>query len=585
MKLSKRVIASAVFAAVLMPAFLLRADEAAKPAAGTTDAKASDSSASTAAEPTAASPSESMGAGGAVSPFARGRDIGTPTAELFLGYSYLRAVPTLAAGNRLVYMHGGSASLAFNLNRYLGIVGDFGAYTNSEVRFTGAYGSTIDVDNPNTAMYSYLVGPRLSFRNDSRITPFVQALFGGVHANEIRIAKCTFSCTLLPDENSFAMTAGGGVDITVRRHLAIRVIQAEYLMTRFTSYTTGKAGGQNDIRLSAGIVFRFGGNTAPPPPPPSPLTYSCSVTPTSVFPGEPIAASGTAVSLNPAKVAVYTWFVDGGTVTGVTSNARIDTANVAPGAYTLKGHVSEGDRPSENADCTAAYRVKPYEPPTVSCTADPASVISGATSTITAIGVSPQNRPLTYSYQATSGTVTGSGTTATLATAGGSLGAVTVTCNVVDDKGQPASAVTTVTVAPLPVTAKPMTSGLCSIHFGRDVRRPSRVDNEAKACLDEVAESLQRTSDATIALAGNASSGEKGGKNLAAERAVNTKTYLVSEKGIDSSRIAVYTGSADDATVTTTLIPSGSTLDTAGLTPVDSSKLEKHPVKPVRKRK
>ena len=35
------------------------------------------------------------------------------------------------------------------------------------------------------------------------------------------------------------MTAGGGLDVRVHRHFAIRIIQAEYLMTRFQDYTTG----------------------------------------------------------------------------------------------------------------------------------------------------------------------------------------------------------------------------------------------------------------------------------------------------------------------------------------------------------
>ncbi len=65
------------------------------------------------------------------------------------------------------------------------------------------------------------------------------------------------------------------------------------------------------------------------------------------------------------------------------------------------------------------------------------------------------------------------------------------------------------------------------------------MDNEAKACLDEVALALQSNSDAKLAIVGNASSKEKGGKKLATQRAVNTKAYLVGEKGIDSSRIAV----------------------------------------------
>jgi outer membrane protein OmpA-like peptidoglycan-associated protein len=502
----------------------------------------------------------------AAMPYSSGLNLGVPRFELFVGYSYLRAVPELAAGNRLVWMNGGSTSLAFNVNRYLGLVGDFGAYTNSEMRFTGASTSTVDVNNANVAAFTYLFGPRLSFRRGDRIVPFAQELFGGVHANQVTLTGCTVNCTLLPSQGSFAMTAGGGLDLRVHRHFAIRLIQAEYVMTRFTSYTTGTVGTQNDIRLSSGIVFRFGGN--PHVAERQPVTYSCSVNPSSVFPGDAIAVSGTALNLDPAKTAVYTWSADGGTLTGTSSTASIDTKQVAPGTYTVKGHVSEGDRLGENADCAAPYVVKAFEPPTVSCTADPSTVISGSSSTITATAVSPQNRPLTYSYSSTSGSVSGTGSTATLTTSGAPSGAIALTCNVVDDKGQNASATTSVTVA-VPVAApKPMTSDLCAVHFDRDARRPVRVDNEGKACLDEVALDLQGKSDASLALVGNAASGEKDGRKLAAQRASNTKAYLVDEKGIDSSRIAVYTGTQDGKIVSTTLIPADATFDATGDTPV-----------------
>jgi outer membrane protein OmpA-like peptidoglycan-associated protein len=559
-----------------MPAFLLGADEASKPATDTGGDKAVDSGVASSSGSGAALPMESAGA---AMPYTEGLSLGTPKVELFLGYSYLRAVPAPAAGNRLVWLNGGSASIALNLNRYLGIVGDVGAFTNSQVRFTGAYSSTIDVDNQDVAVLTYLFGPRLSFRRHQRVTPFVQALFGGIHANQVTIANCTFSCTLLPSETTFAMTAGGGLDIKLRRHLALRLIQAEYLMTRFTDYTTGDTGTQNDMRLSSGIVFRFGGRTALPLPPPSPLAYSCSVNPPQVFLGDSLSASGTALNLDPAKTAVYTWQVDGGTVTGVSSTARIDTTNLAAGAYTLKGHVSQGDKPGDNADCTAPYTVKNFEPPTVSCSANPSSVISGAPSTITAAGNSPQNRPLTYSYSSTSGSLTGTGTTATLSTVGATLGSVGVTCAVVDDKGQTASAPATVMVAAPVAAPMPMTSNLCSIQFGRDAARPARVDNEAKACLDEIALSLSSNPDAKLAVVGNASNEEKGRNKLAAERAVNTKTYLVTEKGIDPSRIAVYAGSQDDKAVSSTLIPAGATLDSSGNTLVDESAAAAHPVR------
>ena len=47
------------------------------------------------------------------------------------------------------------------------------------------------------------------------------------------------------------MTAGGGVDWNATTHIGIRLIQAEYLMTRFFSET------QNNVRVSTGVVFRW----------------------------------------------------------------------------------------------------------------------------------------------------------------------------------------------------------------------------------------------------------------------------------------------------------------------------------------
>jgi len=567
MRVNTRMIVTAAFAVLLLPASLLSAKEPATPSGGASAGAAVDSSNTSSAEPEVAS---SWGSMGAAMPYTAGRNLGTPTAELFLGYSYLRAVPTMAQGNRMVYLNGGSTSLAFNLNRYLGLAADFGGFNDSQIRFGGTGSTSSNTADSSGTAYTFLFGPRLSFRGRGRVTPFVQALFGGIHASAVTLSSgCTgLGCTPLPSETSFAMTAGGGLDVKVRRHFAIRIIQAEYLMTRFEDHSTGSSATQNDMRLSSGIVFRFGGNSAPPMPPQSPLAYSCSVTPSAVFPGETIAISGTAVYLNPDRTPVYTWSVDGGTVSAVSSSGSIDTKGLAAGSYTLKGHVSQGDKTDENADCSARFDVKAYEPLTVGCSANPSTLLSGDTSTITATAVSPQNRPLTYSYSSTSGTVTGTGPTATLSTGGAAVGIVGVTCNAADDIGQTASGTTSITVTAPVAAPKPQVSDLCAIHFDRDLRRPTRVDNEAKACLDDIALSLLRAPDATIAVEGNASSGEKGGNKLATERAVNTKAYLVHEKGIDPSRIAVYTGSTDGKTVSTLLIPAGATLDTTGLAPV-----------------
>ena len=97
------------------------------------------------------------------------------------------------------------------------------------------------------------------------------------------------------------------------------------------------------------------------------------------------------------------------------------------------------------------------------------------------------------------------------------------------------------------VAPVPHTQALSAISFEGDKKRPTRVDNEAKAQLDAVALSLQQQPDAKVVLVGNATAEEKMPpkhhkkhakmEDLAAQRAVNVKEYLVTEKGIDASRI------------------------------------------------
>ena len=166
MRLSARMIATAAFAFFSMSAFNLCAEDAAKAPAGVSGDSSAASSPVPVAEPLDEMPSAPMPSAAMemALPYSGVPDSGVPRYELFLGYSYLQAVPKLAAGNRLVWLNGGSASVAFNVNRYLGLVADFGAYTNSQIRFTGAYTSTVNVTNSNVAVLTYLFGPRYSFR-------------------------------------------------------------------------------------------------------------------------------------------------------------------------------------------------------------------------------------------------------------------------------------------------------------------------------------------------------------------------------------------------------------------------------------
>src|SRR5208337_1218991 len=112
-------------------------------------------------------------------------------------------------------------------------------------------------------------------------------------------------------------------------------------------------------------------------------------------------------------------------------------------------------------------------------------------------------------YLAAAGSINGSGGTATFSSTGAPTGSVNITCNVSDDKGQTASANTTVTITAPYVPPAPHTQALCSISFATDKKRPTRVDNEAKACLDEVALDLQKQADAKAVVVGQSDEKEK----------------------------------------------------------------------------
>jgi outer membrane protein OmpA-like peptidoglycan-associated protein len=390
-------------------------------------------------------------------------------------------------------------------------------------------------------------------------------------------------------------TAGGGLDINLARVVSLRLMQIDYTYNN-VSFGTPPNGNlvyknQNPLggrahlpglQASIGLVWHAGNIT-----PPLPVTYSCSANPATVFPGEPITVTGSALNLNPKRTATYSWTSNGGAVNG--SSSTVTVSNKAAGSYTVNGHVTEGSRAGQSADCTASYTVQDFAPPTIACSADPSTVNPGGNSTITASAVSPQNRPLTYSYNATAGSISGVTASTTLSTVGAAAGPITVTCNVVDDTGKQATATTTVSVLapppppPPPAAALPTTSSLCSTSFERDKARPVRVDNEAKACLDDVTMSLQQNPNAKLALVGteDAKEARRSKGRVAAERAANTKDYLVTDKGIDASRIVLYTGTTDSQTVTTTLVPLGATLDTTGLTPVDESKVKVQGRKPI----
>ncbi len=153
-----------------------------------------------------------------------------PKAEVSGDYEYIHINP---GGNNC---QGGAGSVAGNLNSWFGVVGEFGG-----CKVTGQPAGV------SAHALNYLFGPRVTYRSYGSLEPFGHILLGG--------ERLTASVTGLgsASTNAVAMAIGGGADYKLKGHFAIRLIQVEYLYTHFSGPR------QNNARIEAGIVYRWGG--------------------------------------------------------------------------------------------------------------------------------------------------------------------------------------------------------------------------------------------------------------------------------------------------------------------------------------
>ena len=121
---------------------------------------------------------------------------------------------------------GWNASFTGNFKHVLGITGDFSGVYNSH--------------RASSSVYTYTFGPVLTARLPV-VQPFVHALFGGATISSQGVS-----------DNAFAMLLGGGLDLGLRKGIGVRLVQADWLLTKFGDQTQDKQG-----RVSAGIVIKF----------------------------------------------------------------------------------------------------------------------------------------------------------------------------------------------------------------------------------------------------------------------------------------------------------------------------------------
>jgi len=472
--------------------------------------------------------------------------------DVFAGYSFLS--PNGAINGNKGITKGFTIASSYWLNKYIGGVVETGSHFG-------------DVNNFTTLT----AGPTFRIPLEG-LTPFGLATFGINREDPNGFNSKT----------GFGFTGGGGFDLHFLKRVDIRLIEAEYEYSHHNfGFVNGSSVGVRDnpgaAKISGGLVFHFG-NLGPPPAPPA---ASCSAQPTDVLAGEPVQITVQPSNFNPKRTLTYAYTATGGKVNGTGQTVNVDTAGLSPGSYTVTANVSDGKKGA--ASCNAAFNVKQNQPPTISCSANPTTVKPGDTSQISCQGQSPDNRPLTYKHEASAGTITPNGPNAALNTQGAQSGPITVTSTVTDDRNLSANTQTTVTVEapPPPPPPPPQASKINQIEFPNKVK-PWRVDNTAKAILDDVALRLQREPDSKLVIVGSKDPTEKR-KNLDAERAVDAKFYLTNDKGIDPNRIETRSGGTAGKVAEFWIVPAGATYP--GSEPVvDESKIKPIPDHPAPKR-
>jgi len=202
--------------------------------------------------------------------------------EVFGGYSYLHVDTQGISSSSLFALcgsligttcpirfavrpgfNGWEASGQYNLNRWFGVKAALSGHYGNLISATFASAPPIvplDFSGPDQHIYDYLFGPVVS-RRARRYTVFAHGLLGGEHVGFGNFAlppgPVPISLPGPSSSNWFAVALGGGVDLKVTRHFAVRAGQFDY---QFVNSSANGSGHQNDFRFSSGIVFALGGS-------------------------------------------------------------------------------------------------------------------------------------------------------------------------------------------------------------------------------------------------------------------------------------------------------------------------------------
>jgi hypothetical protein len=168
-----------------------------------------------------------------------GKSEGSPSIDVAVMYS---ALNSNAITGQEFWMQGGEAQFHAEFWHGLGLV----------AAVAGAHAGPVNSANTGLDLITAGFGPRYTWpARRTRLTVYGQALVGQVNGFNSSfpgygVAQSTAS--------GLAVELGGGVNLNLRKHLAVRACEADWLRTDLPNSTTDV---QNNLKVGAGLVLRI----------------------------------------------------------------------------------------------------------------------------------------------------------------------------------------------------------------------------------------------------------------------------------------------------------------------------------------
>jgi hypothetical protein len=188
--------------------------------------------------------------------------------DVYGDYSYMQFNPTLPSLQSRAF-NGGGGGAQFNLGKYFGIKGDFQGYGSTHVTYT----TTGPVVTPhgtipggktfssNGNMFTYMFGPVVGV-HAKKLYVYGEYLLGGSSSNLYGNLSQSINAgggtvTVVGSQHPFTQALGGGLDVNLNKHFALRLAEMDWVLTRYTNPIT-QTNNQDSFRYQGGVVFNFG---------------------------------------------------------------------------------------------------------------------------------------------------------------------------------------------------------------------------------------------------------------------------------------------------------------------------------------